>query len=91
MDMILIMTVEPGFGGQSYIDSCTEKIVQVRRLVEQSGREIYVQVDGGIKLDNLHVALNAGANVIVAGSAVFKADLQKNTRDFLKAMTPEGE
>ena len=91
VDMILIMTVEPGFGGQSYIDDCTEKIVDVRRLVDQSGREIYVQVDGGIKLDNLHVALDAGANVIVAGSAVFKEDLRKNTRDFLKAMTPAGE
>lgn len=86
VDMILVMTVEPGFGGQSYIDSCTEKIVEVRRLVEESGRDIDVQVDGGIKLDNLHVVLEAGANVIVAGSAVFKNDLAKNTRDFLAAM-----
>jgi len=83
VDMILVMTVEPGFGGQAYIDYCTDKVVAVKKLVEESGRTIDIQVDGGINKDNVEVVLEAGANVVVAGSAVFKDDIVKNVEDFL--------
>ena len=86
VDMILVMTVEPGFGGQSYIDYCTEKVKAVRKLVKESGRDIDIQVDGGINKENLSVVLEAGANVIVAGSAVFKNDIKKNVEEFLTLM-----
>ncbi|HKM35216.1 MAG TPA: ribulose-phosphate 3-epimerase [Lachnospiraceae bacterium] len=86
VDMILVMTVEPGFGGQSYINSCTEKIRCVRKMVQDCGRSIYIQVDGGINRENLKTVLDAGANVIVAGSAIFKGDINSNTAYFLKQM-----
>ena len=80
LDMILIMSVEPGFGGQKYIDSSTEKIRLTRQLIEESGREIDLQVDGGIKLDNLQMVLDAGANIIVAGSSIFKGSITENIK-----------
>ena len=83
VDMILVMTVEPGFGGQAYIDYCTDKVAAVKKLVEESGRAIDIQVDGGINKDNVKMVLEAGANVVVAGSAVFKDDIAKNVEDFL--------
>lgn len=83
VDMILVMTVEPGFGGQAYIDYCTDKVIEVKKLVEESGRAIDIQVDGGINKDNVKTVLAAGANVVVAGSAVFKDDIAKNVEDFL--------
>ncbi len=86
VDMILVMTVEPGFGGQSYIDSCTGKVKAVRKLVNESGRDMDIQVDGGINKENLSVVLEAGANVIVAGSAVFKNDIAANVAEFLEKM-----
>lgn len=86
LEMILVMTVEPGFGGQSYIDACTDKVRQVRERVKQSGREIDIQVDGGISIKNVGTVLEAGANVIVAGSAVFKNDIEGNVKDFLRIM-----
>lgn len=86
VDMILVMTVEPGFGGQSYIDSCTDKVKAVRKLVNESGRDIDIQVDGGINKENLSVVLEAGANVIVAGSAVFQNDIAANVAQFLEKM-----
>ncbi len=86
VDMILVMTVEPGFGGQSYIDFCTDKVCKVREMVNACGRDIDIQVDGGINKENVHVVLEAGANVIVAGSAVFKDDIAANVADFLAKM-----
>ncbi len=73
VDQILIMTVEPGFGGQSFIPSTLDNIRAARKLIEASGRNIDLEVDGGITLANLKTVTDAGANVIVAGSAVFKA------------------
>ncbi|MCR5527045.1 MAG: ribulose-phosphate 3-epimerase [Lachnospiraceae bacterium] len=84
IDMLLIMTVEPGLGGQSYIPSSTEKIKEAREYISNAGLEVDIEVDGGIKLDNVDVVLDAGANVIVAGSAVYKNDIYKNTADFMK-------
>jgi ribulose-phosphate 3-epimerase len=73
-DMVLVMTVEPGFGGQTLIEETLPKIRTVRSAVDQAGDEIMVQVDGGISADNIGRVVEAGANVIVAGSAIFGSD-----------------
>ena len=86
VDMVLVMTVEPGFGGQKLIPECLDKVVQMRRMVEERGLSTDIQVDGGIALDNVESALWAGANVIVAGSAVFKDDITVNIESFLHKM-----
>ena len=83
IDMLLIMSVEPGFGGQAYIEGSTEKIKAAREMVKAHGLETDIQVDGGINLQNLPEVLEAGANIIVAGSAVFKGDAEANTKAFL--------
>jgi ribulose-phosphate 3-epimerase len=84
IDMLLIMTVEPGFGGQSYIPTSTQKIEEARALFENYGLHTDIEVDGGIKENNVEVVLNAGANVIVAGSAVFKGSITDNIHGFQK-------
>jgi ribulose-phosphate 3-epimerase len=71
VDLILIMSVNPGFGGQSFIDSALRKIEQARKLIEQTGRDIRLEVDGGIKIDNIRRVADAGADTFVAGSAIF--------------------
>ena len=71
LDLILIMSVNPGFGGQSFIPGALKKIGQVRDLIEQSGRDIRLEVDGGIKADNIRQVADAGADTFVAGSAIF--------------------
>ena len=86
LDMVLLMTVNPGFGGQKYIESCTRKIRELRGWITERGLNIDIEVDGGIKLDNVGKVLDAGANVIVAGSAVFGGDVEQNVKDFLKSM-----
>lgn len=86
VDMVLLMSVNPGFGGQKYIESCTRKIAELRRMITERGLSVDVEVDGGVKLDNLQKVLDAGANVIVAGSAVFSGDVEQNVKDFLKVM-----
>ena len=83
VDMILIMSVEPGFGGQKYIPESTDKIRQTRELINASGREIDLQVDGGVNAETIDLVTEAGANVIVAGSAVFKGDIVENVRALL--------
>lgn len=82
VEMILVMTVQPGFGGQSYIDECTEKIEIVNAIVYEYELDTLIQVDGGVTVDNVDIPLEAGANVIVAGSAVYKGDVEKNIADF---------
>lgn len=74
LDMVLIMTVEPGFGGQSFLDLCLPKIERTRTLIERHGGEIWLQVDGGVSVDTIERCAAAGADVFVAGSAVFGAD-----------------
>lgn len=86
VDMVLIMSVNPGFGGQKYISYCTEKIEEVKAMIKQTGRDIDIEVDGGVTLENVTQVLNAGANVIVAGSAVFKNSAADNIRAFLEKM-----
>ncbi|MCC8139416.1 MAG: ribulose-phosphate 3-epimerase [Lachnospiraceae bacterium] len=85
-DMILLMTVEPGFGGQAYIPESTQKIRELRAMLDARGLDTDIEVDGGIKKENLQMVLDAGANVIVAGSAIFKGDIGQNVRDFLEIM-----
>jgi ribulose-phosphate 3-epimerase len=71
VDLVLIMSVNPGFGGQSFIDSALRKVEKARRLIEASGRDIRLEVDGGIKVDNIRRVADAGADTFVAGSAIF--------------------
>ncbi len=70
--MVLIMSVNPGFGGQKYIPYCGEKVAEVKALADKYNKELLIQVDGGIDKSNISTVVNNGANVIVAGSAVFK-------------------
>ena len=73
IDMVLLMSVNPGFGGQSFIPSALPKIAQVRAMIDRSGREIRLEVDGGVKVDNIEAVAAAGADTFVAGSAIFGA------------------
>ena len=73
-DMILVMTVEPGFGGQKFLDVCLPKVARIRAAVEASGLDVWVQVDGGVSQDSIGRCAEAGADVFVAGSAVYGAD-----------------
>ena len=83
LDMVLIMTVNPGFGGQSFIDGMTEKIKEVRDIANERNLNIEIQVDGGMKPNNVHKAVKAGADVIVAGSAIFGSDdINKTVQEF---------
>lgn len=86
VDMILLMTVNPGFGGQKFILHSLKKIRALKKLIEEQGKEIDIQVDGGITLDNLQEVMEAGANIIVAGSSVYKGDVAQNVKDFLNRM-----
>ena len=83
-DMFLVMTVEPGFGGQKYLDMCTDKIRTLRSRLTARGLDTDIQVDGGITRDNIDTVLNAGANVIVMGSSIFEGDITENTQYFSK-------
>ncbi|MBP3195723.1 MAG: ribulose-phosphate 3-epimerase [Butyrivibrio sp.] len=85
-DMILVMTVEPGFGGQPFIEKSYERIKAVRNMVDESGLDTDIEVDGGIYRDNLKAVLDAGANVIVAGSAVFRGNAYENAKELLEIM-----
>jgi len=71
VDLVLVMSVNPGFGGQSFIDSALRKIERLRKVIDASGRDIRLEVDGGIKADNIRAAADAGADTFVAGSAIF--------------------
>lgn len=87
-DMVLIMTVNPGFGGAKYVDEMTEKISTLRKRIEQKGYNIDIQVDGGIHMGTLRTVLDAGANVIVAGSAIYGegSSIKENVKRFLDVM-----
>ncbi|MEY2804588.1 MAG: Ribulose-phosphate 3-epimerase [Pseudomonadota bacterium] len=85
IDLILIMSVNPGFGGQSFIDSALRKVEQARRRIDQSGRDIRLEVDGGIKADNIRRVADAGADTFVAGSAIFGQRDYKAVIDSMRA------
>ena len=86
VDMVLIMTVNPGFGGQKLIPYNVDKVRDLRGLLEKSGNKADIEVDGGINLENVETLLAAGANIIVAGSAVFNGDIEENVTGFLNIM-----
>jgi ribulose-phosphate 3-epimerase len=86
LDVVLLMSVNPGFGGQSFIDSTLRKCEQARRLIDASGRDIRLEVDGGIKVDNIRRVADAGADTFVAGSAIFG---QPSYKDVIAAMRRE--
>ena len=86
VDMVLVMTVEPGYGGQKMIVSCLDKVKELRRIADECRLSFDIEVDGGITPENVSMALEAGANVIVAGSAVFRDDIEGNVKRFLEQM-----
>lgn len=86
VEMILIMSVHPGFGGQKFIPESLDKIREVRAMLNEKNLETDIQVDGGIYVENVREVLDAGANVIVAGSAVFRGDAGENTAKFMEIL-----
>ena len=86
VDMVLIMSVNPGFGGQKFIPYTIDKLQELQQLLSKKGLKTDVEVDGGVTLDNVDDVLDAGANIIVAGSAVFSGDAAENVQAFLERM-----
>ena len=86
VDMVLVMSVNPGFGGQKLIPYTLDKVWELRSMIDALGVQVDIEVDGGITLDNVDEALEAGANVIVAGSAVFRDNIRDNVTSFLKKL-----
>ena len=86
VDMLLVMSVNPGFGGQKFIPESLDKIRAIRGMINEQGLNVDIQVDGGIYLSNVREVLDAGANIIVAGSAVFGGDPAANTKAFMEIL-----
>ena len=86
VDMVLGMTVKPGFGGQKLLPECLDKVKELRTMVLEKGLYTDIEVDGGIRVDNVELALEAGANVIVSGSAVFQNKISDSVKKFLEKM-----
>ena len=86
LDMILLMTVNPGFGGQSYIPAMTEKIRTLRHILEEKGLQTDIEIDGGVDTKNLRMVIEAGANVLVSGAKIFGGDIAENVHQFKAIM-----
>lgn len=86
VDMVLVMTVNPGYGGQKLISYTLDKIRDLKSMIDRRGLKIDIEVDGGITLDNLGAVMDAGANIIVSGSSVFQGDVEENVKCFLDFM-----
>ncbi len=86
VDMILVMTVEPGFGGQSFIPESIDRVKKVRQMLQERGLTTDIEVDGGIYTENVSNVLDAGANVIVSGSGVFKGNVSENVKKFINIL-----
>ncbi len=84
VDMILLMSVNPGFGGQKYIETTTDKVRRLRRMISDRNLDVDIEVDGGVTLDNVEMLIKAGANIFVAGSAVYKGSVEDNVKGFLE-------
>lgn len=82
VDMVLVMSVEPGFGGQAFMPESLERISKLRQMSNEMNAEIDIEVDGGINKDNVADVIKAGANIIVSGTSVFKDDIENNIKDF---------
>jgi ribulose-phosphate 3-epimerase len=85
VDMVLLMSVNPGFGGQSFIPTALDKLREARKIIDESGREIRLEIDGGVKVDNIREIAEAGADTFVAGSAIFNTEDYKATIDAMRA------
>lgn len=85
VDMILLMSVNPGFGGQSFIPETLNKLREARKIIDESGRDIRLEIDGGVKIDNIREIAEAGADTFVAGSAIFNTDDYKSTIDAMRS------
>lgn len=86
VDMVLIMSVYPGFGGQKFIPGSLDKIRELKAMLDERNLEVNIQVDGGIYTSNVEEVVKAGANIIVAGSAIFRGDVAQNTKDMLSIL-----
>ena len=86
VDMVLIMSVNPGFGGQKLIPYTVEKVRALKKMIDERGLKTDIEVDGGVNLENVTEVMDAGANIIVAGSAVFKGDISENVERFLDVL-----
>lgn len=86
VDLVLVMTVEPGFGGQVWIPECLDKLREVRRIVTERNLNLDIEVDGGINFDNIESAVAAGANIIVSGTTVFKNDIGVNVQRLMQKL-----
>ncbi len=82
VDIILLMSVNPGFGGQSFIPATLDKLREARKIIDESGRDIRLEIDGGVKVDNIREIAEAGADMFVAGSAIFNARNEADTNDY---------
>jgi ribulose-phosphate 3-epimerase len=89
LDMILIMTVEPGFGGQKFLDVCVPKIRRTRELLDKHGLDLWIEIDGGVSVDTIERCAEAGADVFVAGSAVYAADNPNSMIDHLRTLAEQ--
>lgn len=90
LDTVLVMSVNPGFGGQSYIPNSTNKLMRVRRMIDLTRSTAKLEVDGGVKINNVGEIVRAGAEWLVAGSAIFKGDIAANIEGFRTAITAAG-
>lgn len=90
VDMVLVMTVNPGFGGQKLIPYTLDKVRELKAMLDREKLKVDIGVDGGITLENVREAMDAGANIIVAGSAVFRGDIAENVTEFLEIMQKNG-
>ena len=86
VDMVLIMTVNPGFGGQKLIPYTIDKVKEIKKIITEKGYKVDIEVDGGVTLDNVETLMDAGANIIVAGNSVFSGEAEENVRRFLNIM-----
>ena len=86
VDMVLVMSVNPGFGGQKFIPESLDKVKEIRRILDEKGLKADIEIDGGINMDNLPSALEAGANIIVAGSSIFNGNAATNVKKFKEIM-----
>ena len=91
VDMVLVMTVQPGFGGQKYMDECTEKIQELRELIDKENLNVDIEVDGGINEGTIETVMKAGANIFVAGSWVFGGDIAQNVRHIQEQIEEIGD
>jgi ribulose-phosphate 3-epimerase len=88
IDMVLIMTVNPGYGGQEFISTSYERVGELRRMIDDKGYKVYIQVDGGVDLVNTPKLLSAGVDVLVAGTTIFGSDDPAGTIEKLKSVQP---